>query len=179
MYLLDSGFDSSHQRIMKDGRKVQTRQSIYFHWSVSRVKDMNPMLLLRKMILCISFLHHFFNGNFIIALFDEQYVDYGMNKLIWIFRLREEDYEFKVLLHSFCVHVPHPTYEYELSSIYYRTTLSGDMTYMRNQGKLTKMDLIMKEYLKGLKQKGKELKTMLPLCENVKSSGLWGRLTEL
>lgn len=45
----------------------------------------------------------------ILPRFDEQYVDYGMNKLIWIFRLRMQDYQFKVLLHSFCVHVPHPT----------------------------------------------------------------------
>ena len=43
---------------------------------------------------------------------NEQYVDYGMNKLIWIFRLREEEYQFKVLLHSFCIHVPHPTFVY-------------------------------------------------------------------
>ena len=40
--------------------------------------------------------------------FDEEYIDYGMNKLIWIYRLREAGYRFRVLLHSFAVHVPHP-----------------------------------------------------------------------
>lgn len=44
--------------------------------------------------------------------FDEQYVDYGMNKLIWIFRLRLAEYRFRVLLHSFAVHVPHPRWEW-------------------------------------------------------------------
>lgn len=52
----------------------------------------------------------YLNISLILPRFDEQYVDYGMNKLIWIFRLRMQDYQFKVLLHSFCVHVPHPTY---------------------------------------------------------------------
>ena len=50
---------------------------------------------------------------------------------------------------------------------------------MRNQGKLTEMDLYMKEYLKDLKKKGKDLKTMLPLCESVKPNALWSKLTDL
>ena len=51
---------------------------------------------------------------------------------------------------------------------------------MRNQGKLTEMDFKMKEYLKDLKKKkGKDLKTMLPLCESVKPSALWSKLTDL
>ena len=45
-------------------------------------------------------------------LFDEQYVDYGMNKLIWIYRLRLLGYKFRVLLHSFSVHVPHPRFAF-------------------------------------------------------------------
>lgn len=65
--------------------------------------------------------------------FDEQYVDYGQNKLIWIFRLRLLDYKFRVLYHSFAVHVPHPSSSYD-----------GYLHSMRNKGKLTEMDLHMK-----------------------------------
>ena len=46
--------------------------------------------------------------SFTPPLFDEGYVDYGMNKLIWIYQLREMGIRFTVLLHSFLVHVPHP-----------------------------------------------------------------------
>lgn len=49
-----------------------------------------------------------FIPSFTPPLFDERYVDYGMNKLIWIYQLREMDIRFTVLLHSFLVHVPHP-----------------------------------------------------------------------
>ena len=65
--------------------------------------------------------------------FDEQYVDYGQNKLIWIFRLRLLGYKFRVLYHSFAVHVPHPSFSYD-----------GYLHSMRNKGKLTEMDLHMK-----------------------------------
>lgn len=68
-----------------------------------------------------------------IPQFDEQYVDYGQNKLIWIFRLRLQDYRFRVLLHSFAVHVPHPSSMYD-----------GYLRSMRTKGKLTEMDLYMK-----------------------------------
>lgn len=112
-----------------------------------------------------------------IPTFDEQYVDYGMNKLIWIFRLRMQNYSFKVLLHSFCVHVPHPTYAF-IKGLKCRTTLSGDMTSKRNQGKLTEMDLYMKEFLKESRKQGFELKTMLPLCKDVQSSALWSKLVD-
>lgn len=60
-------------------------------------------------------------------------MDYGQNKLIWIFRLRFLDYKFRVLYHSFAVHVPHPSSSYD-----------GYLHSMRNKGKLTEMDLHMK-----------------------------------
>ncbi|KAM7456171.1 hypothetical protein BLSTO_03071 [Blastocystis sp. subtype 1] len=104
---------------------------------------------------------------FMTPRFDEQYVDYGMNKLIWIFRLRLAEYRFRVLLHSFAVHVPHPS-----------SKLSGDMLSKRNSGKMTDMDFYMKEFVDDLKSKGIELKTVLPLCEGVESSLLWSRITE-
>lgn len=109
--------------------------------------------------------------------FDEQYVDYGMNKLIWIFRLRLAEYRFRVLLHSFAVHVPHPRWEWE-DRLRSSSKLSGDMLSKRNSGKMTDMDFYMKEFVDDLKSKGIELKTMLPLCEGVESSLLWSRITE-
>lgn len=97
-----------------------------------------------------------------------------MNKLIWIFRMRLKGYSFKVLLHSFCVHVPHPTYSYGMIVI--RTSLSGDMTSKRNKGKLTEMDLYMKDFLKEIRREGYELKSMLPLCKDAQPSALWSKL---
>ena len=57
-----------------------------------------------------------------------------------------------------------------------RSTLSGDMTSKRKQGKLTEMDLYMKKYLKDIRKEGYELKTMLPLCKDSKPSALWNEL---
>lgn len=52
------------------------------------------------------------------------------------------------------------------------------MTSKRNQGKLTEMDLYMKGFLKEMKEQGFELRTMLPLCKDAKSSALWSQLVE-
>ena len=41
--------------------------------------------------------HQYESNSFTEPWFDEQYVDCGMNKLIWIFRLRVADYRFRVL----------------------------------------------------------------------------------
>ena len=110
--------------------------------------------------------------------FDEQYVDYGMNKLIWIFRLRVADYKFRVLLHSFAVHVPHPRWITTVSMMN-RTTLSSDMDVIRKKnGGFTEMDNYMREFIVGLKKEGKELKTLLPFCNGERSNRLWKRLTE-
>ena len=53
------------------------------------------------------------------------------------------------------------------------------MTSKRMKGKLTEMDLYMKEFLKEIKKEGFDLKTMLPLCKDSKSSALWSELTAL
>ena len=60
-----------------------------------------------------------------------------------------------------------------------RTTLSGDMASKRMKGKLTEMDLYMKEFLKEIRKEGFELKSMLPLCKDSKSSALWSELTAI
>ena len=122
--------------------------------------------------------YQFESNSFIEPWFDEQYVDYGMNKLIWIFRLRVADYKFRVLLHSFAVHVPHPRWIMPISMMN-RTTLSSDMDVIRKKnGGFTEMDNYMREFIVGLKKEGKELKTLLPLCNGERSNRLWKRLTE-
>lgn len=105
------------------------------------------------------------SGSFILPSFDERYIDYGMNKLIWIYQLRERNYTFRVLLHSFVVHVPHPSTRYD-----------GHMRSRRVQGRLTDMDLLMKGYIADLKQRNIRLKEMLPLCEGAKESFLFDQL---
>ena len=42
-----------------------------------------------------------------LPLFDERFVDYGLNKVEWIETLRYLGYEFYVLSHAFAVDVPH------------------------------------------------------------------------
>ena len=122
--------------------------------------------------------YQFESNSFIEPWFDEQYVDYGMNKLIWIFRLRVADYKFRVLLHSFAVHVPHPRWITTVSMMN-RTTLSSDMDVIRKKnGGFTEMENYMREFIVGLKKEGKELKTLLPLCNGERSNRLWKRLTE-
>ena len=101
-----------------------------------------------------------------IPQFDEQYVDYGQNKLIWIFRLRLQDYRFRVLLHSFAVHVPHPSSMYD-----------GYLRSMRTKGKLTEMDLYMKDFVTELKERGLTLKQLLPLCPEAEQSSVWKMIT--
>ena len=60
-----------------------------------------------------------------------------------------------------------------------RTTLSSDMDVTRKKnGGFTEMDNYMREFIVGLKKEGKELKTLLPLCNGERSNSIWKRLTE-
>ena len=52
-----------------------------------------------------------------------------------------------------------------------------DMTRKKNGG-FTEMDNYMREFIVGLKKEGKELKTLLPLCNGERSNSIWKRLTE-
>ena len=92
------------------------------------------------------------SNSFTEPRFDEQYVDCGMNKLIWIFRLRVADYRFRVLLHSFAVHVPHPRWITPVSMMN-RMTLSSDMDMTRKKnGGFTEMDNYMRAFIVSLKK---------------------------
>ena len=94
------------------------------------------------MTLCISLTAKSI-ASFIPPLFEEQYVDYGMNKLIWIYQLREMDVRFRVLLHSFIVHVPHPALDWSLDMTL-RTHYDKVLRSTHNHGQMTAMDLQMK-----------------------------------
>ena len=52
-----------------------------------------------------------------------------------------------------------------------------DMTRKKNGG-FTEMDNYMRAFIVSLKKEGKELKTLLPLCNGERSNRLWKRLTE-
>ena len=96
--------------------------------------------------------YQFESNSFTEPRFDEQYVDCGMNKLIWIFRLRVADYRFRVLLHSFAVHVPHPRWIIPVSMMN-RTTMSSDVDMTRKKnGGFTEMDNYMRAFIVSLKK---------------------------
>ena len=60
-----------------------------------------------------------------------------------------------------------------------RMTLSSDMDVIRKKnGGFTQMDNYMRVFIVGLKRKGKELKTLLPLCNGERSNSLWKRQSE-
>ena len=87
---------SSPPRITSDGRSRQIALSTSSMWSASRARVTSPTSLWNEDHSYISF-QSFWSSPFMKPRFDEQYVDYGMNKLIWIFRLRVADYKFRVL----------------------------------------------------------------------------------
>ena len=79
---------------------------------------------------------------------------------------------------SFAVHVPHPRWITTVLMMN-RTTMSSDMDVTRKKnGGFTEMDNYMREFIVGLKKEGKELKTLLPVCNGERSNRLWKRLTE-
>ena len=48
----------------------------------------------------------------------------------------------------------------------------------REKSGLTEMDNYMREFIVHLRREGKELRTLLPMCEGVKSNKLWNKLLE-
>ena len=60
-----------------------------------------------------------------------------------------------------------------------RMTLSSDMDVIRKKnGGFTQMDNYMREFIRGLRRDGKELRALLPICEGATSNSLWNKLVK-
>ena len=52
------------------------------------------------------------------------------------------------------------------------------MDATRKTSGFTEMDKYMRDFIVELKKEGKELKTLLPMCDKVKPNGFWKTLTK-